>query len=50
MDKYLVDPLARWIVHSTGWSKSKAVGWARTVIVVVFVVVAVAFYWSIQPK
>lgn len=50
MDKYLVEPLARWIVHSTGWSRSASVGWARTVIVVVAVIVAVVAFWLIQPQ
>lgn len=50
MDKYLVDPLTRWIMHSTGWTPSASKAWARTVIVVVAVIVAVVAFWLIQPQ
>lgn len=50
MDKYLVDPFSRWIVHSTGWSQSAAIRWARLIIVTLFVVVATAGFFWIQPN
>lgn len=49
MDKYLVDPFARWIVHSTGWALSKSKAWARAVIVVVVIVVSVAVFFAVDP-
>ena len=46
MDKYLVEPFARWIVHSTGWTPAASKAWARAVVVVVIVVPATLFaYW-----
>lgn len=44
MDKYLVDPLARWIVHSTGWTVSRAKTAVRVTVVVVAVVLSVVAY------
>lgn len=49
MDKYLVDPFASWIVHSTGWTLSKSKAWARAVIVVVVAVVAIVVFFFVRP-
>lgn len=49
MDKYLVAPFSRWIVHSTGWALPRATIWARIIIVTVFVVVATYAFFTIRP-
>lgn len=49
MDRYLVAPLAKWIVFSTGWTERRAIGWARLVIVVTVVTAATVFFFYLRP-